>query len=110
MPNLSDLAEFWRKQLVGTEVRGEIIDAKSRATRVYHLRCSAVSWSGFGDRIGIVWDDLTTGGYMRVERTEKKLEKQTAETQAAEIEASVREQATRELEIARYDGLAGEVL
>jgi len=108
--NPYDLAELWRERLMGTEVSGTVTDPMSGASAAYHLRCTAVSYSGFGEHIAIVWDDLTTGSYQRWERTAAQLAEETAETLTAELEAGVREAIAADLATRRYAALVGEEL
>jgi len=108
--NLSELASEWHERLVGTEVKGTVTDPVSGDSADYHWRCSCVRYSGFGDRLTIVWDDRLTGGYRQVERTATELDGETASTQAEALELSVRQECLAELELSRYDGLAGRVL
>ena len=106
MPTLSEVAKQWASELVGTEVAGIVADAESGEQAAYHMRCTSVSWSGFGDRIAVVWDDQLAGTAQRWERAADADPK----TFASALEASVRENLAVELEANRYAGLVGEEL
>jgi len=110
MPELATLAASWAKALVGVEVSGTVTNPETGDSRDYRLLCTRVSYSGFGDRIAIVWDDKLTGGHRRWERRAEDLKGLTAQDLADTLEAGVRTKLNAELIESQYEGLAGEEL